>query len=63
MPESYGWNDEDGTVHCAFCNWTKKCSHMEQIEHELRQHLETAHDKPLIFRVETETGKHTSIPR
>ena len=59
----YGWNDADGTVHCAFCEWTKQCTRgMEEIEFELKRHLKEAHDKPLLYRIENESGRRTDIP-
>ena len=63
MSEGYGHNTEDGTVYCHFCDWSKLCRRgMEEIEFELRKHLQEAHGKPLLYRVENETGRKTEIP-
>lgn len=59
---AYGWNDTDGTVHCGFCSWTKRCNSMEQVEHELNQHLAAAHGRRSLFRVEDESGRKIDIP-
>ena len=63
MPEGYGHNDADGTVYCHLCDWTMKCTRgMEEIEFVLRRHLQESHGKPLLYRIEDETGRRTEIP-
>lgn len=59
-----GWNDgQDGrTVHCALCDWTTECDHLEQIEFRLGEHLQKVHGKRLRYRRD-ETGKLTTIPQ
>lgn len=58
-----GWNDSAGIVHCALCDWSKDCGpNMERIEHELRQHLEAAHGRRLLYRVDDLDGHVVEIP-
>lgn len=62
MAEGYGHNI-DSTVFCHFCEWSKLCPRgMEEIEFALRKHLHEAHGKPLLYRVEDESGRKTEIP-
>ena len=58
-----GWNDEEGTVYCALCDWFCDCGpNMERIEFELRRHLEETHGKSLLYRVDDDSGVVTEIP-
>lgn len=58
---AYGWNDAT-TVYCGFCDWKKVCASMEQMEHELRQHVLGVHGKHVRLRQENETGREVDIP-
>ena len=62
--ESSGHDDESGKVFCHFCEWSKQCTRgIEEIEFELMKHLREAHDKPLLFRVDDDTGRKVDIPQ
>lgn len=60
--EGYGHNDDLGNVYCHLCEWTQACGpNMERIEFALRKHVNEAHGRPLLWRVDDD-GKRTDIP-
>ncbi len=60
----YGHNDDQGNVFCHFCDWSQACGQsMEKMEFVLRKHLAEVHGKPLLYRIENDTGRKTDIPR
>lgn len=63
MSDGYGHNDADGNLFCHLCEWTKACGrNIEQIEAHLRRHLQEAHGRSLLYRVEDESGRKIDIP-
>lgn len=61
-PIGYGCNDQNSTVYCHLCSWSKPCPRgIEQVEFELKSHLANEHRKPCLFRVDS-NGKQTDIP-
>lgn len=60
--DGFGHN-EDTMLFCHLCDWRRECRRgLEEMEFALRKHLAEAHGKPLLYRVEDESGKRTDIP-
>lgn len=56
-------HNENDVVYCGLCDWSRKCTSLEQIEFYLQRHLADVHNRRMFARIENESGVKTSIPQ
>ena len=55
-----GWCDRDGILHCSFCEWSRKCTTVEEAEFRFVEHIKE-HGHATVLRRNPNTGEATEL--
>lgn len=56
-----GYCDPDGVVHCNLCDWSRRCSSVEEVEFRFVEHVASAHRVRTVLRRNPTTGEATEL--
>ena len=56
-----GHCDQDLTLHCALCDWTRHCSSLEEAEFRFVDHAWEIHDQHTVLRLDPDTGEAVEL--
>ena len=59
-------NDKDGVIRCLWCDWSRSCRSIEEIEFYCAKHARDSHRviiaSRLQFSDDGETARHVQVP-